>query len=135
MVELLKVLAEWLGFFFVKAGYRLIDSEAGASYGDAWIEFASDKLAWRIVRDRSQIFLECGPSESAHKRREWYSTDVLVRLITGRSVPTSELSEEAARWIEGNLADIEARFAHERLEDTQRELKRLERLRAKELFG
>ncbi len=135
MVELLRVLAEWLSFFFTGAGYRLIDSDVGTSYGDALIEFASEKLGWRLVRDRSQIFLDCRPARPKHKSREWYSTDVLIRLMTGRSLESSELTKDVAKWIEANLSDIEMRFAADRLEETQRELKKLEQLRAKELFG
>jgi hypothetical protein len=132
MRELLRTLADQLGFFF-EAGYRLTGSHVGSTYGDAWITFEGDVLAWRIVRDRSQVFLECraadGPDDS------WYSTDLLLRLLTGRRVDTAELTTETALWVEANLADLEDRFDADRVAGTVEELKALKRLRAKELFG
>lgn len=135
MVELLKVLAEWLSFFFVENRYRLVYSEVGTTYGDALVEFASDRLRWRLIRDRSQILLNCRPARGKYKDWEWFSTDLLIRLITGRRVESAVLTEEMARWFYANLSDIEERFAADRLEQTVRDLKQLTRVRAKELFG
>src|SRR5262245_19483310 len=135
MAELLRVLADWLSFFFTDGRYRLVDSQVSTAFGDALIELASERLSWRLVRDRTQIFLDCSPPQTGKKKREWYSTDVLICLLTGSRVESSELTEEVAKWIEANLTEIETRFSADRLEETSRELKRLERLRAKEMFG
>lgn len=135
MGELLKVLAEWLSFFFVDGRYRLVNSEVGATYGDAFIEFASDKLRWRLVRDRSQISLSCRPVHGNLKDWDWFSTDILIRLITGHRVESALLTEEVAKWLHIHLSEIEERFEANRLEQTIRDLKHLERIRAKELFG
>lgn len=135
MVELLKVLAEWLSFFFAENRYRLVDSLVGTTYGDALVEFSSDTLRWRLIRDRSQILLDCQPVGGGYKRSEWFSTDLLIRLITGRRVESAVLTEEMASWFEENLSEVEDRFSADRLDGTVRELKRLKRLRAKELFG
>ncbi len=135
MAELLGVLREWLIFFFTDNRYRLVHSEVGTSFGDALIEFASRTLRWRLVRDRSQILLNCRPAEGRYKDWEWYSADLLMRLVTGHRVESAVLTQDMARWFEGNLSEIEQRFSEERLEETQRELKKLERQRGKELFG
>lgn len=135
MVELLKVLAEWLSFFFADNRYRLVDSQASESFGNAVIEFASDTLRWRLVRDRSQIFLDCRPVKGKYKEWEWYSADILIRLLTGNRVESAVLTQEMAVWFGKNLSEIEARFSENRLAETLRELKKLEHLRSKELFG
>lgn len=135
MVDLLKVLVEWLSFFFAENRYRLVHSEVGTSFGDALIEFVSETIRWRLVRDRSQIFLDCRPARGEHKDWEWYSSDVLIRLITGQRVESAELTQDMANWFESNLSEIELRFSNERLEETKLQLKKLEQLRAKELFG
>jgi len=135
MVELLRVLADWLSFFFAENRYRLVHSEVGSSFGDALIDFASNTIGWRLVRDRSQIFLDCRPAQGKHKDWEWYSADVVIRLISGQRVQSAVLTQDMANWFESNLSEIEWRFSDERLEETIRELKKLERLRAKELFG
>ncbi len=135
MAELLRVLREWLLFFFSDDRYRLVHSQVGPSFDDALIEFASSTLRWRLVQDRSQILLNCRPAEGRYKDWEWYSSDVLIRLLTGQRVDSAVLTEDIAIWFSDNLSEIEQRFSAERLEETRRELKRLEKLRAKELFG
>lgn len=129
----LRTLADQLGFFFDPGSYRLTGSHVGSTFGDAWITFQGDELTWRVVRDRSQIFLECRPSAGADEG--WYSTDLLLRLLTGRRVGTAELTTETALWVEANLAELEARFGLDRVAGTVEELKELKRRRAKELFG
>lgn len=133
MRELLRTLADQLAFFFDPAGYRLTGSHVGETYGDAWITFEGDALAWRVVRDRSQVFLECRASDAPDDG--WYSTDLLLRLLTGRRVDTAQLTSETALWVEANLSELEARFAADRAAATVEELKALKRKRAKELFG
>lgn len=134
MLELLRVLGEWLLFFFGDNRYRLVHSQVGPSFDDALIEFASGTLRWRLVQDRSQVLLHCRPAEGRFKDWEWYSTDVLIRLITGERIESAVLTQDMANWFKRNLSEIEERFSDERLEETRRELKKLERLRAKELF-
>ena len=125
MVELLKVLCVWLSFFFAENRYRLVDSEVGTTYGDALVEFASDTLRWRLVRDRSQISLNCRPARGKYKDWEWFSTDVLIRLITGCRVESAELTEEVASWFQANLSDIEERFSADRFSSVQQPTSRL----------
>ena len=133
MRELLRVLAEWLAFFFDDGRYRIVDSDVTESFGNAAITFASDELAWLLVRDRSQIFLRCRSLKM--KKESWYSTDVLMRLLTGKRLESAELTEETASWLGDHLAEIEARFSPGELEHTIHELNELQRVRAKELFG
>jgi hypothetical protein len=135
VVELLRVLAEWLSFFFADNRYRLVDSDVGPTYGDALVEFASDTLRWRLIRDRSQVLLDCQPTNAVSKRSEWFSADLLIRLIGGDRVDSGVLTEEMASWFAENLSEIEERFSAARLEETATELKMLKRLRARELFG
>jgi hypothetical protein len=135
MTELLRVLAGWLLFFLSDNRYRLVDSHVGTTYGDALIEFASTTLRWRLTRDRSQLLLDCRPLTGVSKHQEWFSADLLIRLISGRRVESGVLTEETASWFEQNLPEIEERFSTERSEETVNELKKLKRIRAKELFG
>lgn len=50
MSELLRVLRDWLLFFFEDNRYRLVNSQVGPSFDDALIEFASNTLLWRLVQ-------------------------------------------------------------------------------------
>lgn len=134
MVELLKILAEWLSFFFIDNRYRLVNSEVGIAYDDALIDLSSDNLMWRLVRDRSQVFLDCRPLRGSLNDQDWFSADLLIRLLTGRRVETAELTPEMAKWFEDNLTEIEVRFSPEHREETVEQLKKLKRIRAKDLF-
>lgn len=133
MRELLRTLAEHLIFLLDPGGYRLAGSEVGSAFGDAWTTLESDHLIWRLVRDRSQIFLECRERGGPDDR--WYSTDLLIRLVTEQKVESAELTPQTAAWIEEHLPEIEARFGSDEIEGTIRQLQALKRQRAKELFG
>lgn len=135
MAELLRILADWLTFFFDGNRYRLVHSETTESFGNALIEFSSDVLKWRLVRDRLQIFLECRPLHRKLKSYEWFSTDILFHWITGRRLDSSMLTEEVSKWLGANLEEIEKRLSAERIDQSLLELKELERIRTKEMFG
>lgn len=135
MVELLNILARWLSFFFATGRYRLVNSESSPSFGNALIDIASGDLEWRLVRDRSQVFLDCRPVSDNLKSHEWFSADLLIRLLSNRRVESAELTSEMARWFEENLSEIEKSLSGDRMVETVGQLKRLKQLRSKELFG
>jgi len=134
MAELLRILADWLIFFFDDNRYRLVYSEVGSTYGDALVELTSDRIRWRLVRDRSQVRLICQPVEGTYKKWDWFSIDLLMRLITGSPPNSAMLTPEVAQWLSVHLTEIEERFANNRLPETIRELRHMERVRAKEIF-
>lgn len=134
MTELLQILISWLSFLYVDGRYRFCDSSVSDSFGgDAALTLTSDLLRWRLVRDRGQVFLDCQPV--GEDDTLWYSTDLLVRLLTGEKVESAELDEPTAKWIEGNLANIEGRFTAASRQQTMQEMRELKRRRAKEMFG
>jgi hypothetical protein len=133
MRDLLRVLADWLAFFFQPPGYRLSDSTVSSGFGDASITLSGPIIVWRLVRDRAQIFLECRPRNGPP--HQWYSTDILIRHLEGRAVQTAELTAETADWISRHLAGIEAGFAPGAVAATVSKLEQLKRERADERFG
>lgn len=136
MDALQRVLKEWLAFFFENDRYRVTHSQTGPSFNDALVEFSSTKLNWRLVNDRAQIFLDCSPiATTTNRTSKWYSLDILFRLISGKRLESAVLTKQLSEWIESNLLLIEDRFSEDRLAQTVSELKKLEKLRAKELFG
>lgn len=133
MSELQEILSGWLGYFFSDGRYRLVEIDPDGTSGYDFIAWASDILIWRLSSHRFQVLLEYRPVTG--KDDDWYTTDLLVRLIFGKRVSSSTLTKEVTEWIEQNLVDIESRFSEERLSATMRELQELERIRGKELFG
>jgi len=135
MDELQKVLKKWLSFFFIENRYQIVKAEVGVSFNDAVIDFSSDRLIWRLVNDRSQILITCRPVKGKYKDWDWYSVDLLLRLIDGKKLNSVVLTEEISQWIKNNLTKIEEKFSADSLNKTKKELAKLEKLRAKEMFG
>jgi hypothetical protein len=131
MREVLLALAEQLAFFFEPPAYQLVDSGVG-SMGDAYVTLRGECLIWRVVRDRSQLYLECRSPDGSDDR--WITTDLLIRLLEGRRVQSAELDTETAAWVGSHLRDIEARFTPDAVSATIAELQGSKRRRANELF-
>lgn len=134
MIRILEYLIRHCPFLLTSPAYRFVDSRVGESFGgDAYLVFESNSLRMRFVCDRGQLFLDF-QSTSHPDDTDWFSVDVVRRLLEGAHSVSAELDAASAAFLEANLVEIEACFA-ERSDETVAELRRLERVRAKELFG
>lgn len=132
--ELLRLLADHYGFLWREGRYRVVDSAATESFGNALVVLASDRLRIRVARDRGQFLWEYQAVGGGG--RDWYDLDVVWRLLTGEDVATAtEPPDRVATFIREHLSEIEARFSPERADETAEALERLQRVRARELFG
>jgi hypothetical protein len=136
MQVLLHHLVKYWSFLWASARYRIVDSMVSTSFGgDAFLVIASDELRLRFVRDKGQLFLEVQPPW-AGKTAEWYSVDLVYRLIIGQRQESAELSEEYVAFMQARLPEIESSFSSkESFKATKAKLDELKRLRAKEMFG
>jgi hypothetical protein len=130
MTAILEFLVAHLAFLYAPGRYRFVDSGSVESFGNAYLDLESDAMRLRMIRDRSQLFLDFAPLDG----NDWFSLDVVRRLLTGERQESSELSPDYAAFLEREIGEIERRFRDER-DETVRALKELERVRAKELFG
>ena len=135
MDELQRILKVWLRFFFVGGRYQVVNTQTGPSPGDALVDFSSARIIWRLANDRSQPLLSCCPGLGKYNDVESYSIDLLVRLIDGEKMGSAILTKEKSEWIEANLLAIEDLFTAEKMAQTISDMKKLKKLRAKELFG
>ena len=135
MDDILKHIVRYWSFLWLGARYRIIDSMVSTHFGgDAYLVVASDSLRLRFVRDRGQLFLDLQPAWAA-KQAEWYSSDLVHRLVVKKTLESAELSDRVVRFFSENLRDIEALFAtREAFKVTKVELDRLKNIRAKEMF-
>jgi len=133
MTEILDYLARFCSFLWAGSRYRIVDSAVSPSFGgDAWVTVASDELRLRFVRDRGQLMLDVqGPADG----KDWYSIDLLRRLITGERQDSALLDAGYAAFLREHLARIESLFFPEEAAETRSRLRELKRKRAKELFG
>lgn len=134
MIRILQYLLGHCAFLLTSPDYRFVDSRVAESFGDdAYLVLESRSLRMRFVCDRGQLFLDF-QSTSHSGDKDWFSVDVVRRLLEGEQPGSAELDPEYADFLESKIADIETCFS-ERLDETVAELRRLERVRAKELFG
>jgi hypothetical protein len=136
MQDLLEHLVRYWSFLWVSARYRITDSRTSTQFGgDAYLVVASDALRLRFVRDRGQLFLDLQPPW-AGKTAEWYSVDLVYRLVTSRRRESAELDEDYVALVRDRLAEIESLFSNkESFEATKVELDKLKKTRTKEMFG
>ena len=69
------------------------------------------------------------------KEWEWFSSDVIVRLLTDQRVESCELTPVLASWFEENLSIVEDLFIEASVKESLVKLRQLKKLRQKELFG
>lgn len=142
MTKILKFMIDHCSFLYAGerygyGRYRFVDSRVAASFGgDAWLILESEFLRLQFVSDRDtlDLFVQ-GTTQRRDKVKEWYSIDVIRRMITGARDHPAELSEDDATFLYEHLEEIESHFTPPAIADTVETLERLERVRAKELFG
>ena len=134
MEQILRFLVEHCSFLLAPDRYRFADSRASASFGgDAYLMLSGERLDVRFVRDRGQLFLDVRGTGDA---TEWFSIDLIRRLVTRDRPESAVLDEACARFLRDDLDDIEDRFADTgRRADTLVALAAMRRERSKETFG
>ncbi len=133
MTQILAFIAGYMEFLWVGARHRIVNSEVATSFGgDACLIVESKVLRLRFVSDRGQLFLDVQP---VGELKDWYSIDLVRRLLTGRPEHSAALDQEYASFLRNQLDDIERRFSKEAWPRTQQELKTLKARRSKEMFG
>lgn len=136
MQEILEFIVAHCSFLWASGQYRIVESQVTRSFGgDAYLVISSNGLRLRFVRDRSQLFLDFQEGSPGPKD-EWYSIDLVRRLITGERQSTAELNEDYVGFLQDFFGEIESRFSDpDVLPNTKQQLHDLKRVRAKELFG
>jgi hypothetical protein len=133
--DLLDHLVKYWSFLWVSARHRITGSLVSTSFGgDAYLTVASDALRLRFVRDRGQLFLDL-QAAWAETTAEWYSVDLVSRLVTGQRQASGELNEEYVAFVRDRLPEIESLFSDKEFGTTKVELDKLKNLRAKDMFG
>lgn len=134
MTQILAFIVTHMAYLWDGAQFRIVDSEVTtANGGDALLIVESTTVRLRFVRDRGQLFLDFQPT--ALRPDEWYSVDLLRRLLLGRRETSAVLDDGYAEFVRLHLREIEERFSQERWPSTRGELKKVKVQRAKDMFG
>jgi hypothetical protein len=135
MTTILAFVAAHMGFLWSDARFRIVGSEVSTSNGgDALLVVESEHLRLRFACDRRQLLLDFQPVAVA-EARDWFSVDLIRRLFLGRREMSAVLDESYADFLGRNLEEIDDRFSPQNWPETRRDLRRLERVRAEEMFG
>ena len=133
MGEFTQYVKKKISFLFSPFQFRIIESQSSVSFGNAEVILKHEDLLLKIVKDRDQIFLDFQPSSKKGKLN-WFSIDIVKQMITGKVEPSAEMNPRNIEFLKNNLAKIKQLFLKENTPDNIKELKKLERKRAKRLF-
>jgi hypothetical protein len=133
--EILRYLVQYCSFLW-DGSYRITDSVAAPqNFGNGGLSISSDRLRMRFSRERgAQLFLHLQEPDPK-KPSEWYSIDLIRRLLTGERQTSSVLDADYAEFLRENIREIEARFSDAAWDDTRKRLVQLKRIRSKEMWG
>lgn len=135
MHPILSFIVAHLEFLWEGARFRISDSEVTLhNGGDALVEIESLALRLRFTQEKGQLFLDLRPT-TAENPKEWFSVDLVYRLVTGTRPASSLLDERYADFLENHLPRIEELFSEGEWQGTRASLRKLAKLRAKEMFG
>lgn len=141
MHQILAFLVMHMPYLWDGARFRITDSMATThNAGDSLLVVASDSLVLRFVSDRAQLLLDLRPRAelaerpSGRERGDWWSVDLVRRLLTGERQVTVLLGEDHAVFLREHLDEIEAAFGSERWDETRRGLVAVRQQRSDEMW-
>lgn len=135
MDQISSFITNYMLFLLNTDRYKEVETmKTAANGGDSVVVFVSDGLHFRFIKERDQLFLDLRPPTS-QKEKDWYSIDLVYRLLTGERLGTSILSPEYAEFVRTRLLDIEREFGPDEWPQTEQDLRGIQRKRSKEMFG
>lgn len=119
-------------------GFVVAHSETSDSFGNASVILQAPALRLRVIRERSQIFLDVGPTSEPST---WFDSAVVIDYL-GLSANGGFHAEDARRvlrsagaFVTAMWSELTAKFNGAQLPATKRELQALAEQRAAKMFG
>jgi len=135
MDQILSFIRKYMPSLLNTDRYKVAEvNETAVNGGDSIVVVISSGVQFRFITDRDQLFLDLRPPTS-QKEKDWYSIDLVYRLLTGERLGTSILSPEYADFVRTRLSDIERKFGPDEWPQTEKGLIGVQRKRSKEMFG
>ena len=115
MTEILQFLAGQLSFLYSKYGFRITDSLVSDSFGgDAYLIIEGEELRIRLVRDRSQYFIEFQSTQRSQSD-SWFTVDLLRGLMELPADDNAFMTNENAQFLETHLEVILSEFCDSKI--------------------
>lgn len=135
MDEILEFILRHCSFLYKEFECRFVDSRCSkSSGGDAFLILASDRVRFRIVRDRGQLFADF-QEPTSNDDDEWFSIDIVRKHLTGESDYHSEMTLDNVGFLKNYFGEVENLFKPSSFADTRKQFHKLEAERARALFG
>ena len=132
MKRILNYLATAGSFLYEENGCVISDSEYVESFGGTGsVTLRNDSIELKFWLERDRLFMDI----RGVARKKWCSMDILTELFTGQSSETAEMNQYNSQFLKERFAGILNRFSCSEIELTESECDRLEKKRAKEMFG
>ncbi len=135
MDEILKFILSYCSFLYQKYKFKFIDSEVSDSFGNAFLTLTSETISIRFIRERGQLVLDFQSNLLKKNYASWYSFEIVRQFITNEKEYYSIMNEDNAKFLENNFEKIKDIFSVSKVAETVKEFKKLEKKRAKKLFG
>ena len=136
MDAILKYVLAHMSFLYKDFDCRIIDSMHSDSFGgEGLLTFRCNDFELRIVKDRGDLFLDFRSPKFDKRHDDWHSFDVVRQLITGQVQDRSILGADCVIFVRENFDSIRELFSRKNAGKTVAALKKLEKERAKRLFG
>ena len=121
-----------------RLGFRAVFDQQGRAFGDELVEFASDDVRLRIVRDRGQVFADFG--SPADVRRFFDAGVVMEHFDPAASWSlqhdtVAESLRAIGRFVEAVGAELRSTYSPDRYRASLKRLDAIERGRADRRFG
>jgi hypothetical protein len=133
MQKLLEFLAKYCECLFLDHQFKIVDSEASQSFGNAYIKMISGNIILLFIRDRGQIMLDFGVTSD--KKKQMFSIDLVYILIKGERIGNSLLNERYVEFICKDMLQIKDAFSEGKWSDTATKLHKFALDRSKRIFG
>lgn len=132
MKRILAFLASDGAFLYEDYGCSIVQSEYVDSFGGTGsVTLCSDPIELRLWLERDRLFLDV----RGIGRSQWFSMDIIYELLTGEVSKTGEMNELNTECLRDHFDELRNKFVPAEVELTEKQCGKLERKRAKELFG
>jgi hypothetical protein len=119
-------------------GFDVVESATAESFDNAYVVLQAPELRIRIVRERSQVFADFGPTSEPNT---WFDSAVIIDHLGLSSEggfhdrDVQGVLHGVASFVAACWSTLTAMFNEQRLAATKNELEALKEKRAAKLFG
>jgi hypothetical protein len=132
MKRILNYLATAGAFLYEENGCVISDSEYVDAFGGTGsVTLSNDTIQLKFWLERDRLFMDIRGVAG----KKWCSMDIVTELFTGHTSETAEMNQYNTQFLMERFAEIQDRFSSAEIGLMESECDRLEKKRAKEMFG